>query len=169
MLATLVKTLYKWSFCSRRRCCCLTVTWSKITSRRKWIMTSIGQSKHMRVTHFNPYEFLVQPQPVKKSTKSTKNKNQISLICSPRQDYCKAIWENWKLSVLGILMRAKESRWQSVARWTPTFHLRLSHWLILKTSLAKSVDYLRVRRCMFCYPGPLRRVASFVNRLRGSE
>ena len=54
MLATWVKTLYKWRFCSRRRCFCLTVTWSKITSRRKWIMTSIGQSKHMRVTHFNP-------------------------------------------------------------------------------------------------------------------
>ena len=28
MLATLVKTLFKWRFCSRRRFCCLTVTWS---------------------------------------------------------------------------------------------------------------------------------------------
>ena len=28
---------------------------------RKCIITSIGQSKHMRVTRFNPYEFLVSP------------------------------------------------------------------------------------------------------------
>ena len=54
-----------------------------------------------------------------------------------------------------------------VARWTPTFLIRLSHWLISKTSLAKSVDYLRVRKSIFCYQGPLRRVTSFTNRLRG--
>ena len=54
-----------------------------------------------------------------------------------------------KFSVLGNLRCAQETRWLRVAWWTRAFESRSSNWIIPNTAHAQSVDYLRVRRCMY--------------------
>ena len=77
-----------------------------------------------------------------------------SLISSLRHGYCDAFfWGNnfGKLSVLGNLACAQETRWRRVARWTRTFYIRSSNWIIPNTAHAQSVDCLRVGRSMSCH------------------
>ena len=71
-----------------------------------------------------------------------------SLISSLRHGYCDAFFE-------GIILESFRFwviwRWRRVARWTRTFYIRSSNWIIPNTAHAQSVDCLREGRSMSCH------------------